>query len=166
MFQTRFCDPHISFGHSSLLITQFCSQSPYARHLFFLRHTFQTRFTHTRNSTPLSRLLQRLVSFAEYRLFYRALVQKRHIIWRSLLMVATPWNDFVLHTHETLHHFGVSCYTRNSTPLWRFVSHTCQTPHTTCKQILIQKLGRLVFQTRIVGPLHIIQVVLWGCYDL
>jgi len=30
------------------------------------------------------------VSFAEYRLFYRALLQKRHIILRSLLIVATP----------------------------------------------------------------------------
>jgi len=30
------------------------------------------------------------VSFAEYSLFYRALVQKRSIILRSLLIVATP----------------------------------------------------------------------------
>jgi len=30
------------------------------------------------------------VSFAEYRLFYRARLQKRPIIWRSLLLVATP----------------------------------------------------------------------------
>jgi len=30
------------------------------------------------------------VSFAEYRLFYRALLQKRPIILRSLLIVATP----------------------------------------------------------------------------
>jgi len=31
------------------------------------------------------------VSFAEYRLFYRALLQKRPVILRSLLMVATPY---------------------------------------------------------------------------
>ena len=31
------------------------------------------------------------VSFAEYSLFYRALLQKRHIILRSLLIVATPY---------------------------------------------------------------------------
>jgi len=31
------------------------------------------------------------VSFAEYSLFYRALVQKRPIILRSLLIVATPY---------------------------------------------------------------------------
>ena len=32
-----------------------------------------------------------LVSFAEYRLFYRALLQKRPIILRSLLIEATPF---------------------------------------------------------------------------
>jgi len=31
------------------------------------------------------------VSFTEYRLFYRALLQKRPIILRSLLIVATPY---------------------------------------------------------------------------
>ena len=31
------------------------------------------------------------VSFAEYSLFYRALLQKRPIILRSLLIVATPY---------------------------------------------------------------------------
>jgi len=31
-----------------------------------------------------------VVSFAEYRLFYRALLQKRPMILRSLLIVATP----------------------------------------------------------------------------
>ena len=31
------------------------------------------------------------VSFSEYRLFYRALLQKRRVILRSLLMVATPY---------------------------------------------------------------------------
>ena len=31
------------------------------------------------------------VSFAEYRLFYRALLQKRRIILRSLLIEATPY---------------------------------------------------------------------------
>jgi len=38
----------------------------------------------------ISRLLQMQVSFAEYRLFHRALLQKRPIIIRSLLVVATP----------------------------------------------------------------------------
>jgi len=34
--------------------------------------------------------LKLYVSFAEYRLFYRALLQKRRIILRSLLIVVTP----------------------------------------------------------------------------
>ena len=33
------------------------------------------------------------VSFAEYHLFYRALLQKRPIILRSLLVVATPYGN-------------------------------------------------------------------------
>jgi len=36
------------------------------------------------------------VSFAEYSLFYRDLLQKRPIILRSLLIVATPYQDVVL----------------------------------------------------------------------
>jgi len=39
----------------------------------------------------ISRLLQITFSFAEYRLFYRALLQKRPMILRSLLIVATPY---------------------------------------------------------------------------
>jgi len=35
--------------------------------------------------------VQLQVSFAEYSLFYRALLQKRPIILRSLLIVATPY---------------------------------------------------------------------------
>ena len=34
------------------------------------------------------------VSFAEYRLFYRALLQKRPVILTSLLIVATPYTNF------------------------------------------------------------------------
>jgi len=40
--------------------------------------------------------LKSLVSFAEYRLFYRALLQKRPVILRSLLSVATPYEDIDL----------------------------------------------------------------------
>ena len=32
------------------------------------------------------------VSFAEYHLFYRALLQKRPILWRSLPIVGTPYH--------------------------------------------------------------------------
>jgi len=44
--------------------------------------------------------LQLLVSFVEYCLFYRALLQKRHMILRSLLIVATPYD---IRTHVILH---------------------------------------------------------------
>jgi len=40
----------------------------------------------------ISRLLKIQVSFAEYRRFYRALVQNRPIILRSLLLEATPYS--------------------------------------------------------------------------
>jgi len=39
------------------------------------------------------------VSFAEYRLFYRALLQKRPIILRSLLIEATPYLRQHVFTH-------------------------------------------------------------------
>ena len=41
------------------------------------------------------------VSFAEYRLFYRAFLQNRPIILRSLLIVATPYS--YAHTHRQTH---------------------------------------------------------------
>ena len=51
------------------------------------------------------------VSFAEQSLFYRAILQKRHIISRSLLIVATPYNKscntccntFIQHTRCNTH---------------------------------------------------------------
>ena len=51
---------------------------------------------HTHKSPPMGWLrlvgsLKLQVSFAEYRLFYRAPLQKRPIILRSLLIVATPY---------------------------------------------------------------------------
>ena len=48
----------------------------------------------------LSILLHHL-SFAEYHLFYRALLQKRPIILRSLLIVATPYMESDVHMKET-----------------------------------------------------------------
>ena len=42
---------------------------------------------HTSTSTQL----EQHVSFAEYRLFYRALLQKRPITLRTLIIEATPY---------------------------------------------------------------------------
>ena len=44
--------------------------------------------------------LENIVSFAEYGLFYRALLQKRPIILRSLLIVATPYQSVVGYYHS------------------------------------------------------------------
>ena len=57
----------------------------------------ETEWLHTlcynTNSEYVQQCLYKLqVSFAEYSLFYRALLQKRPIILRSLLIVATPHN--------------------------------------------------------------------------
>jgi len=41
----------------------------------------------------ISRLIKNIGLFSEYRLFYRALLQKRPIILRSLLIDATPWQS-------------------------------------------------------------------------
>ena len=42
------------------------------------------------------------VSLAEYSLFYRALLQKRHILLRSLLIVATPYHTtYVSYAYST-----------------------------------------------------------------
>jgi len=52
------------------------------------------------------------VSLAEYRLFYRALLQKRPIILRSLLIVATPYPMCVLrHTHPRTEEIGLQIIT-------------------------------------------------------
>jgi len=46
---------------------------------------------HTMGWLQLVGSLKLQVSFAEYRLFYRALLQKRPTVLRSLLIVATPY---------------------------------------------------------------------------
>ena len=45
----------------------------------------------TMGGLPLVGSLKLQVSFAEYRLFHRALLQKRLVILRRLLVVATPY---------------------------------------------------------------------------
>ena len=53
------------------------------------------------------------VSFAEYCLFYRALLQKRPIFLRSLLIVATP--ECFITSHNTLQHTAPYCTTLHHT---------------------------------------------------
>ena len=62
----------------------------------------------------ISRLLKIIcISFAEYLLFCRALLQKRPIILRSLLIVATPWSKrrflrFLAHSQRAHRRIGDS----------------------------------------------------------
>jgi len=56
-------------------------------------HVKASRIKAKKNDMGWLRLVESiklLVSFAEYSLFYRALLQKRPMILRSLLIVATP----------------------------------------------------------------------------
>ena len=60
-------------------------------------HTDTHRHTARRMSGCVVGSLQLWVSFAEYRLFYRAFLQKRATILKSLLIVATPyWHRMLL----------------------------------------------------------------------
>jgi len=78
------------------------------------------------------------VSFAEYSLFYRALLQKRPIILRSLLMVATPYRTPVqtyspLHVRIVAMGCTVSCaraeQVQSSNALGYTVSYKCRALH-------------------------------------
>jgi len=53
----------------------------------------QVPYVHPYGVATISRLLIIMVSFAEYRLFCRALLQKRPVILRGLLIVATPYSS-------------------------------------------------------------------------
>jgi len=58
------------------------------------------------------------VSFAERLLFNGGLFQKRPMILRSLLIVATPWDAgwvWVIHTASYIRHHSILCY---STTFW------------------------------------------------
>ena len=55
--------------------------------------------------------LKLLVSFAEYCLFYRALLQKRPTVLRSLRIVATPYKRFP-YRKGTLQTYGVATISR------------------------------------------------------
>jgi len=78
------------------------------------------------------------VSFAEYSLFYGALLQKRPIILRSLLMVATPYRTPVqtyspLHVRIVAMGCTVSCaraeQVQSSNALGYTVSYKCRALH-------------------------------------
>ena len=68
-------------------------------------HTYIHIYMHISMNMGWLRLVSSVklqISFAEYGLFYRALLQKRRVILRSLLIVATPYaaiHDGIFCTH-------------------------------------------------------------------
>ena len=71
------------------------------------------------------------VSFAEYRLFYRALLQKRPMILRGLLIVATPYKILKgLHCPHTWQHLTVLCPCRRDVLGRTSGRSTCTYTHT------------------------------------
>jgi len=90
------------------------------------------------------------VSFAEYRLFYRALLQERPIILRSLLMVATPyfilqfsWLITLPHTRHTLPH---TRHTHDWVFEWCHMYHLIPTlkEYRLFYRALLQNIGSLI----------------------
>ena len=90
------------------------------------------------------------VSFAEYRLFYRALLQKRPIIVRSLLIIATPYLGTVNSIEVLVNTFWIqkifckkeTCLVSLSQPLWCAAVHmgvTVQHPGTGAHVFDMQK---------------------------
>jgi len=74
-----------------------------------IRHS--STYSHKHTHTLMGRLilegpLKSQVSFAEYRLFYRSLLQKRPIIVRSLLVAATPYKQMHARTLYTSPHIN------------------------------------------------------------
>jgi len=62
--------------------------------------------------------LKLYVSFAEHSLFYRALLQKRRILLRSLLIVATPYPDIMACLNEP-------CVSKRARCLCKKAPHLC-----------------------------------------
>jgi len=82
-FSFFYCSRHL-FSHSTP------PPPPFPHVCFNIKSTFRNGPSY--GVATINRLLK--LSFVEYRLFYRALLQKRPVILRGLLMVATPsWAD-------------------------------------------------------------------------
>ena len=70
--------------------------------------------------------LKSYVSFAEYRLFSRALLQKRLIILRSLLIVATPFDASVCKHIKCIHCSTLQHTATHCNILQHSVSNVCR----------------------------------------
>ena len=85
MFDTS----HSYVWHDSFICVTWLIQQCDITHAEQLVHRNEARSCY--GVATISRLLKIMVSFAEHSFFYRALLQNRPIILRSLLIVATPY---------------------------------------------------------------------------
>jgi len=87
-------EAHFDMSHPSCTTTHTHPHAKYTLFLFFLvlEGGLQSQCM---GWLPLVGSLKSSVSFAEYHLLYRALLQKRPIIVRSLLIVATPYHILI-----------------------------------------------------------------------
>ena len=104
--------------------------------------------------------LKLLVSFAEYSLFYRALLQKRPIILRSLLIVATTHVRMsqVMHSHtQTMTYMRIRhvTHTHTQTVTYTRMSHVTHTH--------ARRLCGLIRQTYVCKTLYISVLVTCIC---
>ena len=78
-----------------MYISRYAYSYMHNMHVFMMNlHTFNTNLSiHAMGWLRLIGSLKLKVSFTEYSLFDRALLQKRPIILRSLLIVATPYES-------------------------------------------------------------------------
>jgi len=80
------------------------------------KHRVRVR-TKKRRGAPRRRALKLQVSFAEYSLFYRALLHKRPTVFRSLLIVATPYHQWATPPlAPRMHVYVCVCDTSNAFP--------------------------------------------------
>ena len=88
----------------------------YVRVTYYTPVIWVTYCSHVRVTygvASISRLLKLQVSFAEYSLFYRALLQKWRMILRSLLIVATPcYTPVIRVTYHRIQKIRVPLVTR------------------------------------------------------
>jgi len=120
-------------------ITLHCTHINTTRHTYvcvYVCHTYERVASHicTSHVTPMGWLrsvgsIKLQVSFPEYRLFYRALLQKRPIISPILLTKAIPyeqgmspiWSCHITHMNDPQH---THCVTRTNSA-YRWLEHCC-----------------------------------------
>jgi len=96
-------------AHVCICINVYVHAYMYILHTYYI-HTHVYWQVHTMGWLRLVRSIKLQVSFAEYSLFYRALLQKRPIILSILLIEATPYiHTTYIHTYILARRYLASC---------------------------------------------------------